>query len=120
MAKKKYQGTTRSRRLNKSEAAKYRKVRDSVQKELPPAQPDPAKVAIAKLRAMRQAKGVSLSELAARTGITRGNLARLESQKNATLRTLQRYAEGLDCELEVNVVSAKVEKMTSGAVGRGR
>ena len=54
---------------------------------------------------MRQAKGISLSELAARTGMTRGNIARLESQKNATLRTLERYAAGLDCELEINVVA---------------
>ena len=70
------------------------------------------------LRAMREAKGVSLSELAARTGMTRGNLARLESQKNATLRTLRRYAAGLDCELEINVVSAEVtKKKPRGAAG---
>jgi transcriptional regulator with XRE-family HTH domain len=56
---------------------------------------------------MRQAKGISLSELAARTGMSRGNLARLESQKNATLATLQRYADGLGCELEINVVSGR-------------
>ena len=65
---------------------------------------------------MREAKGISLSQLAARTGMTRGNLARLESQKNATLRTLQRYAEGLDCELEINVVSADVKKKTKHEV----
>ena len=117
-AKSKYQGATRSRRLTKSEAGKYRKIRERVENELPPAKPAPIKVAIAKLRATRQAKGVSLSELAARTGMTRGNLARLESQKNATLRTLQRYAEGLDCQLEINVVSAKVEeKRSRQAVG---
>ncbi len=107
-----YQGATRSRRLTKSEAAKYRKIREEVEKEIPPAKPAPVKVAIAKLRAMRQAKGVSLSELAARTGMTRGNLARLESQKNATLRTLQRYAAGLDCQLEINVISAKLKEKT--------
>lgn len=59
------------------------------------------KVAIAKLRAMREAKGMSLAELAERTGMTRGNIARLESQKNATLRTLERYAAGLGCTLEI-------------------
>jgi transcriptional regulator with XRE-family HTH domain len=52
---------------------------------------------------------VSLAELAARTGMTRGNIARLESQKNATLRTLERYAEGLDCSLEMSVVSREVK-----------
>jgi transcriptional regulator with XRE-family HTH domain len=57
---------------------------------------------------MRQAKGISLAELSIRTGMTRGNLARLESQKNATLRTLQRYAEGIHCDLQINVVSLEV------------
>jgi transcriptional regulator with XRE-family HTH domain len=51
-----------------------------------------------------------LAELAARTGMTRGNIARLESQKNATLRTLDRYARGLGCELHIGVVSANVKR----------
>jgi DNA-binding Xre family transcriptional regulator len=106
MGKKGYRGVTRPRRLTRSEAAKYRKIREQAMQEVPPAKASPEKVALARLRAMRQAKGISLSELAARTGMTRGNLARLESQKNATLSTLQRYADGLDCELEINVVSA--------------
>jgi DNA-binding Xre family transcriptional regulator len=112
-----FRGVSRGRRLTKAEAAKYRKIRGQVMDEIPPAKTSPAKVAIAKLRAMRVAKGMSLSELAARTGMTRGNLARLESQKNATLMTLQRYAEALDCELEINVVSADVtKKRQRGAV----
>ncbi len=113
MAKRNYQGATRSRCLTNSEAAKYRKIREEVENEVPPAKPAPVKVAISKLRATRQAKGVTLSEVAARTGMTRGNLARLESQKNATLRTLQRYAEGLDCQLEINVVSTEVQEIAS-------
>ncbi len=118
MAKNTYRGVSRSRTLTKSEAGKYGKIRQQVEAEFPPAKPAPVKVAIAKLRAMRQAKGVTLAELAARTGMTRGNIARLESQKNATLQTLQRYAEGLDCELEINVVSADVKKKaTRGAAG---
>ena len=118
MAKKTYRGAERSRRLTKSEAAKYGKIREQVTREIPPAKSSPEKIAIAKLRAMREARGVTLSELSARTGMTRGNLARLESQKNATLRTLRRYAQGLDCELEINVVSAKVKrKKPRGAVG---
>jgi DNA-binding Xre family transcriptional regulator len=92
----------------KAEATKYRKIRQHVEKELPPAKPDAMKVAIAKLRAMREAKGVSLAELAARTGMTRGNIARLESQKNATLRTLERYAAGLGCKLEIAFTAANV------------
>jgi len=111
MPKKTYRGVTRGRRLTKSEAAKYRKIRKQVMQEVPPAKASPEKVAIARLRAMREAKGISLSELAARTGISQGNLARLESQKNATLATLQRYADGLGCELEINVVSAAGSKV---------
>ena len=110
MEKKTYRGVSRSRRLTKSEAAEYRKVREQVMREVPPLEPTPVKVAIAKLRAMRQARGISLSELATRTGMTRSNLARLESEKIATLRTLERYAEGLDCALEINVVSAEVKR----------
>lgn len=110
MAKNVYQGTTRSRRVTGAESATYREIREQVMQEIPPTKPTAEKVAIAKLRAMRQAKGISLSELAARIGMTRGNLARLESQKNATLRTLQRYADGLDCELQIDVVAADTGK----------
>jgi len=99
-------GTTRSGRLAKSEAAKYRKLRQAIEQALRPAKPSPEKVAIAKQRAMRQAKGIRLSELAERSGMTRGNLVRLESEKNATLRTLQRYADRLGCQLEINLVTA--------------
>lgn len=109
MAKKEYRSVSRGRRLTKAEAAKYRKIRQQVEKEFPPAKPDAMKVAIAKLRAMREAKGITLAELAACTGMTRGNIARLESQKNATLRTLERYAGGLGCVLEVGFRSADVK-----------
>jgi len=42
-----YQGVRRSRRLTKSEGAKYRKIREQVTQEVTPAKPSPAKVAIA-------------------------------------------------------------------------
>jgi DNA-binding Xre family transcriptional regulator len=106
MAKATYRGVSRGRRLTKSEATKYERLRKLAEKDNPSTAPDAMKVAIAKLRALREARGVSLAELAARTGMTRGNIARLESQKNATLRTLERYARGLDCELEISVVAA--------------
>jgi DNA-binding Xre family transcriptional regulator len=96
-----YRNVTRDRRLTKSEAAKYRKLRSLTEEEVPPAKADPIRVAIAKLRAMREARGLSLADVAERTGMTRGNIARLESQKNATLRTLERYAAGMGCTLEI-------------------
>src|SRR4051812_36982056 len=101
MVKKKYASVSRGRRLTKEEAAKYRKIRQQVEEEIPPKKPDAMKVAIAKLRAMREANGITLAELANRTGMTRGNIARLESQKNATLRTIERYAAGLDCVVDI-------------------
>ena len=107
MGKKVYRGVTRDRRLNPAEAARVGKLREKIEKEIPPAKPDPMKVTIAKLRAMREAKGISLGQLSELTGMTRGNIARLESQKNATLKTLERYAAGLGCELEISVVQAK-------------
>ena len=106
---KEYRSVSRGRRLTKAETAKYRKVRQQVEHEYPPAKPDATKVAIAKLRAMREAKGLSLADLAARTSMSRGNIARLESQKNATLRTLERYAGGLGCVLEIGFTSAELK-----------
>jgi hypothetical protein len=105
MAKRVYQSVSRGRKLTKAEAAKYRGLREEIERELPPAKPDALKVAIAQLRATREAKGLTLADVAARTGMTRGNIARLESQKNATLRTLERYATGLGCALEISVVT---------------
>ena len=105
MAKKTYQSVTRNRKITPSGASKFRKLRKQIERDIPPAKPDAMRVAIAKLRALRDAQGVTLAELSQRTGMTRGNIARLESQKNATLKTLQRYAEGLGCALEISVIA---------------
>ncbi len=118
MEKKSYRGVSRDRRLTKAEAARYRKIREQVEAEIPPLRPAPLKVAIAKLRALREAKGISLAELADRTGILRGTLERVETQKSDSMKTLQRYAKGLDCQLEINVVSANIKNRERGAVGR--
>jgi hypothetical protein len=117
MEKKNHRGVSGTRRLTKAEAAEYRKIRGQVETEIRPLRPAPLNVAIAKRRAMREAKGVSLSELAARTNTPRGTFERVESHKSATLKTLQRYAEGLDCGLEINVVSADVKGHPVGAIG---
>jgi DNA-binding Xre family transcriptional regulator len=117
MAKNHIRSVSRGRRLTKSEAAKYRKIRQQVEIELPPARPDAMKVAVAKLRAMREAKGITLAEMAALTGMTRGNIARLETQKNATLRTLERYAAGLGCELEIGFVTSRAKSQTVAKIG---
>jgi DNA-binding Xre family transcriptional regulator len=107
MNKKTYRSTIRDRKLTSAEATQLRSLRKKIEQQFSPAKPDPMKVTIAKLRALREAKGISLGQLSKLTGMTRGNIARLESQKNATLKTLERYASGLGCELEINVVATR-------------
>lgn len=107
MAKKSYRSVTRNRKISADEVVRLNELRKKIERDIRPAKADPMKVTIAKLRALREAQGVSLSQLAESTGMTRGNIARLESQKNATLKTLERYAAGLGCQLEINVVTAK-------------
>ncbi len=116
MASKQYRSVSRNRRLTKTEAAKYQKIRQQVEGEFPPAKPNPIKVAIAKLRTMRESKGITLAELASRTGMTRGNIARFETQKNATLRTLERYAAGLGCELEIGFTTPSAKSRRTATV----
>jgi predicted transcriptional regulator len=107
VARKAYRNIVRDRKLTSAEATRLRSLRKKIEHEFLPAKPDPMKVTIAKLRALREAKGISLGQLSELTGMTRGNIARLESQKNATLKTLERYASGLGCELEINVVATR-------------
>ncbi len=58
------------------------------------------------LKEARQAKGVTLPELATRTGIGKGALSRLENDPdpNPTLRTLQRMADALDKRVVIGLV----------------
>jgi len=59
---------------------------------------------LAKLRSHRELKGLSLADVAERTGMGRSNLCRLEQNgENAKLETLQRYAAALGCELVIEV-----------------
>ena len=53
-------------------------------------------VIITQLRTARETAGISLRELEERTGISRGNLSRLETgEANPTVATLRRYAEAI-------------------------
>ena len=63
-----------------------------------------SRVILAKLRNRREMKGLSLADVAKRTGMARSNLCRLEKNgDSAKLETLQRYAAALDCELVLEV-----------------
>ncbi len=55
-----------------------------------------------RLREVRKAHGLSQSELARRSGVTRQTINSTEMGKNVpTIETLQKLADGLKAELEV-------------------
>lgn len=58
------------------------------------------------LKALRKSDGITLDELASRTGIQKASLSRLENSEdaNVTINTLYRIAEALGCTLHVSVV----------------
>jgi DNA-binding Xre family transcriptional regulator len=58
------------------------------------------------LKARRLARGLSLSDMAEKTGIAKPNLSRLENSERAapTLDTLQRYAQALGMVVRVELV----------------
>ncbi len=111
MAKKTYRSVSRGRKLTAEEADRYRRIREEIAEEFPPAESNVVKETVAKLRDLREAHGLSLAEMEERTGMTRANLCRLEKEStNITLRTLERYAKALDCEVVVDVVPAKQKR----------
>jgi DNA-binding phage protein len=62
------------------------------------------------LREARQARGLSLSEIARRSGIDLASLSRLEGGKNSnpTFETLSRYAEALGLRLKLSLIEIQV------------
>jgi len=57
------------------------------------------------IRALREARGLSQRELAARVGTTQSAIARLEGGNvSPSLPTLDKIAEALDVELSVSLV----------------
>ena len=67
--------------------------------------------ALIALKALREAAGVSLTDLAARAGMQKSSLSRLENgDRNPTVRTLERVAAALGKRLVV-----RVEDLPAGA-----
>ena len=62
---------------------------------------------VSELKALRESLKVTLTELAERTGMTVGNLSRLENMEgpNPTIETLRRYAAALGHRIEIAVVA---------------
>ena len=108
---------TRDRKLTPEEAAKYRKIREEVESEKPEiigkaqlARREERRkrlVAVMKeLKAAREAKGLSLTDVHEQTGIDRSALSKLENvtNENPTIDTLLRYAEVVGKRLEIQVL----------------
>ena len=62
--------------------------------------------AVGALKAAREALGLSLTEMKARTGIEKGNLSRLENapNPNPTIDTLTHYADAVGKEVVITLV----------------
>lgn len=59
---------------------------------------------MATLKAARESAGVSLRDLEKSTGISRGNLSRLENgSSNPTIATLRRYAAAIGKSVQITV-----------------
>ena len=107
----------RDRRLTAAEAAKYKAVREQVAGELPDlvarhhqrmAALDQLDELLLQLKAAREAKGLSLSDLTELTGMDRSALSKLENgqRANPTVETLVRYAEAVGKRLVVSLTDA--------------
>ena len=107
----------RNRRLTSEEAAKYKAIREQVAEELPDliarhhermAAHDQLDELLRKLKAAREAKGLSLADLMELTGMDRSALSKLETgqRANPTVETLVRYAEAVGKRLVVSLTDA--------------
>ena len=104
----------RDRRLTPTEAANYKAVREQVAEEVPDliarhqermAVLDQLQELLRQLRAAREDKGLSLSDMEALTGMDRSALSKLETgqRPNPTIDTLTRYAEAVGRRLVVSL-----------------
>jgi DNA-binding phage protein len=105
---------TRKRRLTPAQARKYRAIRERVGVEMPDlirrhdermTARDHLQALLARLKAARRAKGLSLADLTEVTGMDRSALSKLESGRrpNPTVDTLVRYAEAVGKRLVVKL-----------------
>src|SRR5438552_9606090 len=106
---------TRPQRLTPEEVAKDKEIREQVAEELPDliarhhermATLDQLQELLRQLKAAREAKGLSLSDLTDLTGMDRSALSKLETgqRANPTVETLVRYAEAVGKRLVVSLV----------------
>ena len=110
MAKKKLNRLIR--RATPAEKRRHNQIREKTDKEFASRRKpiSATRVILAKLRSLRELKGLSLTEVAKRAGMARSNLCRLEQNgNNVKLETLQRYATALDCQLVVELRESRTK-----------
>ncbi len=93
-------------RLADDKRAQMARVAEQVEEELGDQikKASPARVALAKLKLARLREGLSLGEIAERTGIDRGNLSKLENNvDNVELNTLTRLADAIGYDVVVDI-----------------
>ena len=109
--------TVRDRRLTPKEAAKYRKIREQIAEELPDliarhhqrvTALDQQAELVKQLKAAREQRGLSLSDMKRLTGMDRSALSKLETgqRPNPTVGTLVRYAQAVGKRLVVSLTDA--------------
>ena len=107
---------TRDRRLSQDEASKYRQVRERVEAELPElvarhherlASFEELEGLLKQLKAAREERGLSLSDMTRLTGMDRSALSKLETGQrlNPTIETLVRYAEAVGKRLTISLAN---------------
>ena len=107
----------RNRRLTRGEAARYKDIRQKINKELPDlidrhhermTALEQLHDLLMQLKDAREAKGLSLSDLTELTGMDRSALSKLETgqRANPTVETLVRYAQAVGKRLVVKLSDA--------------
>jgi DNA-binding XRE family transcriptional regulator len=107
---------TRKHQLSPEEAAEYRKVRKQVEGELPDLIArhhermetfEELEDLLKQLKAAREEKGLSLSDMTQLTGMDRSALSKLETGQrlNPTIETLVRYAEAVGKRLTISLAN---------------
>ena len=106
--------TVRNRRLTPEEAAKYRKIRKQIAGELPDLAArhhhrmtalEQQGELVKQLKAAREQRGLSLSDMTRVTGMDRSALSKLETgqRPNPTVDTLVRYSQAVGKRLVVSL-----------------
>jgi DNA-binding XRE family transcriptional regulator len=107
----------RNRQLTSEESAKHRQIRERVAEELPElitrhhehlSALDQLGALLRQLKAAREDRGLSLSDLTELTGMDRSAISKLEmgQRPNPTVETLVRYAEAVGKHLVVSLVDS--------------